>query len=108
MQATDFGPICPAGMTIDNLADSEDCLTINIWTPPTSANESLPVALWSYGAGTAPPQTTYNGAGVASKGIIFVSYNYRARALGFFSSPDSRMRAAMALEIGVCWTNMQP
>ncbi|KAJ5093566.1 Alpha/Beta hydrolase protein [Penicillium angulare] len=76
LNATAFGPICPTS----NLADyeqSEDCLNLNIWTPATSVDEKLPVAIWSYGAGTAPPQTTYNGAGVAGKGIIFVSYNYR-------------------------------
>ncbi|ESZ97956.1 carboxylesterase [Sclerotinia borealis F-4128] len=54
-QATYFGPICPSGIAIDDLAD---------------------IAIWSY------------GAGVASKDIIFVSYNYRAGALRFFSNPD--------------------
>ncbi|KAH6654924.1 Alpha/Beta hydrolase protein [Truncatella angustata] len=90
LDATSFGPICPtSNMQLKQYSMSEDCLSVNIWTPATSADEKLPVAFWSYGDGTAPPQTGFNGAGVASKGIIFVSYNYRNGVLGFLA--DSRL-----------------
>lgn len=65
--------------------ESEDCLTLNIWTPATSADESLPVLVWTHDDGTAPGDAMYDGAGMASKGIIFVSYNFRSGALGFFA-----------------------
>ncbi|PYH31665.1 carboxylesterase [Aspergillus neoniger CBS 115656] len=87
--ATEFGAICPITLSIlADYAQSEDCLNLNIWTPATSPDEKLPVAIWSYGAGTAPPQTTYNGAGVADKGIIFVSYNYPNGVFGFMAHPE--------------------
>lgn len=89
LNATSFGPICPQdNPALEAYTMSEDCLSLNIWTPATSRNEKLPVAIWSYGAGTAPPQSDYNGAGVAAKGIVFVSYNYRAGIFGFLADPD--------------------
>lgn len=90
LNATAFGDICPSGST-SAYASSEDCLSLNVWTPASAGNATaakLPVAIWSYGAGTSPPQTTYNGAGVAAKGIVFVSYNYRAGAFGFLSTAE--------------------
>lgn len=89
LNATSFGPICPQdNPALEIYTMSEDCLSLNIWTPATSSDEKLPVAIWSYGAGTAPPQSAYNGAGIAAKGIIFVSYNYRAGIFGFLANPD--------------------
>ncbi|PYI25872.1 carboxylesterase [Aspergillus indologenus CBS 114.80] len=89
LNATSFGPICPITLSVlANYTQSEDCLNLNIWTPATSTEDKLPVAIWSYGAGTAPPQTTYNGAGVAGKGIIFVSYNYRNGVFGFMADAE--------------------
>lgn len=89
LDASDFGDICAVDNSqLDAYGMSEDCLSINIWTPATSADEKLPVAIWSYGDGTAPPQTSYSGAGVAGKGIVFVSYNFRNSVLGFLAHPD--------------------
>ncbi|TGO91049.1 hypothetical protein BPOR_0041g00120 [Botrytis porri] len=68
---------------------SEDCLTLNIWTPATSSDEKLPVAFWSYGDGTAPHQSQFNGGGMAGKGNVFVTHNYRNGMLGFLA--DSRL-----------------
>lgn len=89
LNATAFGDICVTDNSqLAEYSMSEDCLTINIWTPATSADEKLPVAIWSYGDGTAPPQSTYDGAGVAGKGIIFVSYNFRNDVFGFLAHPE--------------------
>lgn len=51
--ASSYGPGCPAqaGPESGTAATSEDCLSVNVWSPATSANDQLPVALWSYGAG---------------------------------------------------------
>ncbi|THY39128.1 alpha/beta-hydrolase [Aureobasidium pullulans] len=79
LDASDFGPICPQdNPQLEAYGMSEDCLTINIWTPATKSDQKLPVAIWSYD----------NGAGVANKGIIFVSYNYRAGIFGFLADDN--------------------
>ncbi|KAJ5340332.1 hypothetical protein N7541_009456 [Penicillium brevicompactum] len=89
LDASTFGPICPtSNQQISTYPMSEDCLSINIWTPATSADEKLPVAFWSYGDGTAAPQTQFNGGGVAGKGAVFVTYNYRNGVLGFLADPN--------------------
>jgi carboxylesterase 2 len=76
LNASAFGPICPTSNTaLTEYSMSEDCLSVNIWTPATSTDEKLPVAFWSYGDGTAPPQSSFNGGGIAGKGIVFVTYN---------------------------------
>ncbi|ESZ98812.1 hypothetical protein SBOR_0811 [Sclerotinia borealis F-4128] len=66
LDASDFGPICPtSNMALTAYSMSEDCLSVNIWTPATSSDEKLPVAFWSYGDGIAPPQPQFNGGGLA-------------------------------------------
>ncbi|KAF3771181.1 alpha/beta-hydrolase [Cryphonectria parasitica EP155] len=88
---TDFGPLCPfAGNPQDMVArygESEDCLTLNIWTPATSADDLLPVVFWTVDDGTVPPQSVYEGSGLASQGVIFVTYNYRSGVLGWLADP---------------------
>src|SRR5215475_11646868 len=69
---------------------SEDCLTLNIWTPaPDSAKR--PVLVWIHGgafasgAGSLP---WYSGETFAANGdIVAVSINYRLGALGFLCLP---------------------
>jgi len=69
---------------------SEDCLYLNIWTPAKTGDEPLPVMVWLHGggytigAGGLPP---YDGRGFASRGVVFVSINYRLGHLGFFAHP---------------------
>ncbi|PYH89048.1 carboxylesterase [Aspergillus ellipticus CBS 707.79] len=82
-EATAFGDSCPSEMAGDGV--SEDCLSINIWSPATSADAKLPVMFWSYAAGGDSSQSTYDGAGMAGKDIIFVSYNYRTGPLGWLT-----------------------
>ncbi|KAJ5622284.1 hypothetical protein N7528_005516 [Penicillium herquei] len=83
LQATTFGLSCPDTSTEDGYG--EDCLSINIWSPATSADEKLPVMLWSYAAGGASSQSTYDGSGMAGKGVVFVNYNYRTGPLGWLT-----------------------
>ncbi|PWY69660.1 carboxylesterase [Aspergillus sclerotioniger CBS 115572] len=45
----------------------------------------LPVMFWSYAAGGESSQTTYDGAGMAGKNIIVVSYNYRTGPPGWLT-----------------------
>ena len=90
--ATAFGPQCPqAG---NNLAagaaipSSEDCLTLNVWTPAASSAERLPVMVWFHGGAYAVSSgAAHDGEALARRGVIVVTLNYRLGALGFFAHP---------------------
>lgn len=77
---------------------SEDCLTLNIWTPARAAEERLPVLFWIYGGafrGGSGADPEFDGEALAAKGAVVVTFNYRCTALGFFSTKEmeERMRA---------------
>jgi para-nitrobenzyl esterase len=73
-------------------ATSEDCLTVNVWTPPgTQAGAKLPVFVWVYGGGFvvgSNGRAFDGGEGLAKKGLVYVSLNWRNGTLGFFSHPE--------------------
>jgi para-nitrobenzyl esterase len=92
------GPIAPQGrsrlahiMGDFERPQSEDCLSLNIWTPaPDGAKR--PVIVWihggafSSGAGSLP---WYSGERFAANGnLVAVSINYRLGALGFLCLPE--------------------
>lgn len=80
----DFGRSAP-------VITSEDCLYLNIWTQGLSGQGSLPVMVWIHGGSNlkgSGTQTMYDGAALASKGVLVVTFNYRLGILGFFSSPE--------------------
>jgi para-nitrobenzyl esterase len=67
---------------------SEDCLYLNIWTPAKSATENRPVFAYVYGgafnsgSGAVP---LYDGEGLAKKGLVVVTFNYRVGVFGFLA-----------------------
>ncbi|MBZ5586236.1 MAG: carboxylesterase family protein [Acidobacteriia bacterium] len=70
---------------------SEDCLFINVWTPAQNADARLPVMVFIHGGGNtrgAASENQYDGAYLAKKGVVFVSFNYRMGAFGFLAHPD--------------------
>ena len=90
--ASKYGPRCVQDATNDpdfGRSVSEDCLTLNVWTPKASAAEGLPVMVWIHGGGFV------NGSGdiydarwlVARGDVIVVTLNYRLGALGFLAHP---------------------
>ncbi|KAH8435199.1 carboxylesterase/lipase family protein [Aspergillus melleus] len=89
LDAREFGNICPsstsgaAGYTVD-----EDCLNLNIWSAAKNPNAKLPVVMWSYPAYSTAAMPTFNGGGMADKGVIYVNYNYRTGPLGWMAHPD--------------------
>jgi para-nitrobenzyl esterase len=95
--ATKFGPQCPQAARGGRVASaetarpsSEDCLTLNVWTPASSSDDGLPVMVWFHGGGFAAgsgawPQ--YDAAALARRGVIVVTVNYRLGALGFLAHP---------------------
>lgn len=94
--ANDFGPACmqvqSSKMTsvYSNapMPVSEDCLTLNIWTPANAKN--APVLVWIHGgalsAGSSR-EAMYDGKRMAERGVIVVSINYRLGVLGWLAHP---------------------
>ena len=89
--ATTFGAACPqaAGQIPVPSDTSEDCLTINVWSPATSDSDDSPAAVmhWIYGGGFAQGgSASFNGSTLAARhGVVVVSSNYRLGALGFLA-----------------------
>ena len=70
---------------------SEDCLYLNVWTPAQTATAKLPVMVFIHGGGNtrgAASENQYDGAYLAQKGVVFVSFNYRMNVFGFMAHPD--------------------
>lgn len=93
--ATALGPSClQAALPSDQLPPrfSEDCLTLNVWTPHSTPGAPLPVMVWIHGGGffaggSASP--LLDGQRLAEQGgLIVVSMNYRLGQLGFLAHPS--------------------
>ena len=70
---------------------SEDCLYLNVWTGAKSAGERLPVYVYIHGGGNTEGSgavPVYDGEGLAKKGVIVVTVNYRLGIFGFFTHPE--------------------
>src|SRR6478672_11791956 len=77
-----------AGDMDRNHATGEDCLTLNVWTPPSS-EDAKPVLVWIHGGGFINGSgEVYDARRLASRGnIVVVTLNYRLGALGFLAHP---------------------
>ena len=74
-----------------NESQSEDCLYLNVWSGAAAASEKRPVLLLLHGGGFqlgSGAQPNYNGAGLAAKGAVMVTMNYRLGPLGFLAHPE--------------------
>jgi len=84
-------PIVEGDTGVGPLPMSEDCLTLNVWTPTTaSATTSAPVMVWIHGGGLNNGSGTaalYDGAALARRDVVVVTLNYRLGRLGFFDHP---------------------
>jgi para-nitrobenzyl esterase len=72
-------------------AISEDCLYLNVWTAAKSAAEKRPVYVYLYGGGFSEGSAAvpvYDGEGLAKKGLVVVTINYRVGVLGFLAHPE--------------------
>ena len=70
---------------------NEDCLYLNVWTPAKTGNEKLPVLVYFYGGGFMAgdgSEPRYDGEGMARRGIVAVTVNYRLGVFGFLSHPE--------------------
>ena len=69
------------------LIGEEDCLFLNIWSPPNAVD--LPVMLWIHGGGnTVGHGGNYSGAWLAAnREVVVVTINYRLGVFGWFNHP---------------------
>jgi para-nitrobenzyl esterase len=109
LEANAFGPapLQPAdglsqrlGLLGDH-AQSEDCLTLNVFAPAAKAHTLRPVMVWLHGGafqtGTAAGPA-YDGARLARRGdVVVVTLNYRVGALGFLHT-GARRAANLGLQ----------
>jgi para-nitrobenzyl esterase len=94
--ATEFGPRCAQGLIYDDMVfhdpgASEDCLSLNVWTPAKDAAAKLPVMVWVYGGGFMAGSTSedrQDGQFLAKNGVVVVSMNYRLGVFGFLVLPE--------------------
>jgi para-nitrobenzyl esterase len=105
---TAFGPACPQPSSAEAFylavgETSEDCLYLNVWAPDPSSDvadqsrrlqdeddDLLPVMVWIHGGSFetgAGSMAVYDGANLASMGVVVVTINYRLGPLGFLAHP---------------------
>jgi carboxylesterase type B len=96
LKTTAFSAACPQ-RDHPNLRQSEDCLSVNVWTPSAKPSGKLPVLVFIHGGAfqtgsSADPlpsdqkQAIYDGAFLSSsQRIVVVTLNYRLGALGFLA-----------------------
>jgi para-nitrobenzyl esterase len=86
-----YGAACPqpsSPMPLgEGIAQSEDCLFLNVWAPDAVSPSPRPVMVWLHGGAYvfgAASQRTYDGARLAVAGdVVVVTLNYRLGAFGF-------------------------
>ena len=76
----------------DTSPESEDCLTLNVWTPGIGDGAKRPVMVWlhggafAYGSGN---RAVTDGANLARRGdVVVVSVNHRLNIFGFLHLAD--------------------
>jgi para-nitrobenzyl esterase len=71
---------------------SEECLTLSVWTPDPIGERKLPVLFWCHGGkyfGEMPPVWWFDGANLAGReDVVVVSVRHRVGALGFLHLAD--------------------
>ena len=107
--ATAFGPSCWQAVSPQGFGPwsreyvvqgdiSEDCLTLNVWTP-ADTRKPRPVLVWIHGGGFnsgSGALPIYHGRELARRGIVVVTLNYRVNVFGFLAHPELTREAAGA------------
>jgi para-nitrobenzyl esterase len=89
-----FAPACPQAPGLGYGArfneQSEDCLSLNVWTGATRAGGKRPVMVWIHGGGNiigGAGAAVYDGRHLAAAGVVLVSIQYRLGPLGYLAHP---------------------
>jgi len=84
VRAVAFGPACPQRSR--RQPQSEDCLTLNVWTPSPRRGAGLAVLFYVHGGAFAfgsASDPVVDGARLAAREVVVVSANHRLNALGY-------------------------
>lgn len=85
-KAQTFAPIAPQRGNPD-MAQSEDCLYLNVWTPEASPRARRAVMVYFHGGaysnGTVTDPLTHGGKLAAQGDVVVVTVNHRLNALGY-------------------------
>lgn len=105
--AVAFGPMAP--QPIQNYPGgrprpmSEDCLTVNVYTPELG-DAGLPVMVWIHGGAYhlgSSSDPMYDASRLAEHGVVVVTFNYRIGALGYLDlSSFSTMSEVFESNVG--------
>ena len=85
---------------------SEDCLTLNVWTPDETkaAERAWPVLVWIHGgsfvngSGSVP---WYDGTALASRGdVVAVTINYRLGPFGYLDLSELQIARELGISPG--------
>ncbi|MFX1567575.1 MAG: carboxylesterase/lipase family protein [Promethearchaeota archaeon] len=115
LETTEFGPCAFQGYTaLEDVTgklqpESEDCLTLNIWTPAID-NKKKPVMFWLHGGGFlfgGGRSPAYDGTHLALRGdVVVVTINYRLGAFGYLYIPGVTANMGMLDQIlALKWVN---
>ncbi len=93
LEAKTFGAACvqpksrvPSIYSSELPSISEDCLSLNVWAPADARKAA--VFVWIHGGALttgSSSEALYDGAKLASRGIVVVTINYRLGVLGYFA-----------------------
>lgn len=116
VRATAFAPSCPQAGDAggEGLAFSEDCLSLNVWTPDPDARARRPVMVYihggAYSSGSANLERQDGRALAAAGDVVVVSVNHRLNALGYLylarldpRFPDSGNAGQLDLVLALQW-----
>ena len=82
---------------VTSLPMSEDCLYLNVWTPDVTPAARLPVMVWIHGGGFTSGSGSaviMDGARLAARGVVVVTFNYRLGRFGFFAHPELKAESS--------------
>jgi para-nitrobenzyl esterase len=111
-QAKAFGPTCAQITTLGPFAgppnSNEDCLYLNVFTPP--AARKLPVLVWIHGGGYVDGESNdYDATKLAAQGkLVVVTINYRLNLFGFLAHPalgGSGNYGILDMQAALRWVN---
>jgi para-nitrobenzyl esterase len=87
-ESTAFGNPCP--QTSRQVAQSEDCLSLNILTKAKKVSDNLPVMVWLHGGGFTTGtgiNPLFNAPALPQHGVVLVTINMRLGPLGLLAHP---------------------
>lgn len=113
IDATNYGAISPQvpgfleqTVGLDASSMSDDCLFLNVYTPPQAKSDSkFPVLFWIHGGAYtngAGSLSWYHGSRLATRECIVVTINYRLGIFGFLGTSNLGVKDMVA---ALRWTN---